>query len=202
MWAPPGERIGKVVDTRSPKQEFWQVGTTMAYLAVMYDVMCRRWKDDESRARPYLDAALALLEFESTMPLDTYLWPSKCKVAWGAGELLRVLTEHGIAMGEAVEQAYQATERTAIFTFLDNQRADGSWSFMHYPLSEQIPELEFSYKPLKGSVWATPTPIDGSETIFLPSEEITGEFTAEMCYAVRGGAGAAENREMMRIRTI
>ena len=90
-----GEDIFKVVDNKKPKQEFWHVGTSMAYLAVLYDVMRNRWGESEDRARPYLDAALTLLNFEATRPLDTYLGPSKCKVGWGAGELLRVLVQHG-----------------------------------------------------------------------------------------------------------
>ena len=90
----PDERIGKILDTQSPKQEFWHVGTAMAYLAVLYDAMRTRWSHTAEEAQPLLDAALALLDFESAMPLDTYLWPSKCKVGWGAGELLRMLVEH------------------------------------------------------------------------------------------------------------
>ena len=31
----PGQRISRVVDTQHPKQEFWNVGTAMAYLAVL-----------------------------------------------------------------------------------------------------------------------------------------------------------------------
>ena len=176
----PGERIGKVVDTRQPKQEFWQVGTTMAYLVVLYDVMRRRWDCAEDQARPFLDAALALLDFEARMPLDTYLWPSKCKVGWGAGELLRVLVQYGLGSQETLEKAYRVAERVAMFTFMDNQLPHGGWPAMHYPLSEQVPEMAYSYKPLKSTVWVPPGRIDGSPTIYLPGEEITGEFLAEM----------------------
>ena len=158
----------------------------MAYLVTLYDTMLSRWGACEQEAAPLLESALELLDFESAMPLDTYLWPSKCKVAWGAGELLRVLVERGAGTPHQREQAYQAAERTAIFTFLDNQLADGRWSSMHYPLSEEAPQMAFSYKPLKGTVWATPTPIDGSPAIFLPPEEITGEFLGEMASVVRG----------------
>ena len=182
----PGEKLGKLVDTVSPKQEFWQVGTAMAYLAVLYDAMCTRWNEPVEKARPLLDAALALLDFEATMPLDTYLWPSKCKVAWGAGELLRVLVEHGIGDPPTIEKTYRIAERVAIFSFMDNQLATGGWPAVHYPLSELIPELAFSYKPLKGTVWAPPDPVEGSETIWLPSEELTGEFLGEMECVVRG----------------
>lgn len=176
----PGERVSKMLDTQHPKQEFWHVGTAMAYLAVLYDTMRTRWKSTAEQARPYLDAALALLDFESAMPLDTYLWPSKCKVGWGAGELLRVLVQHQLADEATREKAYRVAERVALFTFLDNQLPHGGWPAMHYPLSETIPEIAFSYKPLKGIVWAPPQPIPGTQTIWLSGEEITGEFLGEM----------------------
>ncbi len=177
---PPGEKIAKIVDTQSPKQEFWQIGASMAYLTYLYDVMQSRWNEPEATARPYLDGALALLEFESQMPLDTYLWPSKCKVGWGAGELLRVLTQYGPQQTAALDLAYRIAERVAVFTFMDNQLPSGSWSCMHYPLDERIPEMAFSYKPLKNTVRVPTQAIEGSQTIFLPPEEITGEFLGEM----------------------
>ena len=185
----PGERISKVVDTQSPKQEFWHVGTAMAYLAVLYEALRGRWGQPAGQARPYLDAALALLDFESTMPLDTYLWPSKCKVGWGAGELLRVLVRFRLADAATAERAYRVAERVAMFTFLDNQLPAGGWPAMHYPLSEAIPEMALSYKPLANTVWVPPAPIDGSHTIFLPGEEITGEFLGEM-KAIADGVAA------------
>jgi len=185
----PGEKISKVVDTTDPKQEFWQEGTAMAYLAFLYDVMRSEWGEADHQARPYLDAALALLRFESKMPLDTFLWPSKCKVGWGAGELLRVLVKFAPEDEETIERAYRVAERVAMFTFMDNQLAGGGWSLMHYPLSEQIPEIAFSYKPLKNTVRVPPQRIDGSNTIFLPPEEITGEFLGEL-KAIEQGVAA------------
>ncbi len=125
----------------------------------------------------------------STMPLDTYLWPSKCKVGWGAGELLRVLVRHRPEDLETIERAYRVAERVAVFTFIDNQLPHGGWPWMHYPLSEQIPEMAFSYKPLKDKVWPPPEPIAGSQTIFLSSEEITGEFLGEL-KAIEQGVAA------------
>ncbi|HUT14418.1 MAG TPA: hypothetical protein VMY42_28290 [Thermoguttaceae bacterium] len=185
----PGERIGKVVDTQRPKQEFWHLGTAMAYLAVLYDTMRGDWGHGEEDAKAYLDAALALLKFEATMPLDTYLWPSKCKVGWGAGELLRVLVKYRPEDEETIEKAYCVAERVAMFTFLDNQLPDGGWPWMHYPLSETIPEMAFSYKPLKHTVRVPPQRIAGSQTIFLPREEITGEFLGEI-KAIEQGVAA------------
>jgi hypothetical protein len=177
---PANERIGKLVDRQRPKQEFWQVGTAMAYLAVLYEAMRSRWGASAEEARPMLDAALVLLDFESTMSLDTYLWPSKCKVGWGAGELLRVLVRHGIAGDDLRERAYRVAERVAMFTFMDNQLPDGGWSCMHYPLSDGIAEMDYSYKPLKNIVWVPPEATAPSATIFLSREEITGEFLGEM----------------------
>jgi hypothetical protein len=185
----PRERIGKVVDTERPKQEFWHVGTAMAYLAVLYDVMRDDWDYLEEKAAPYLDAALALLDFEAAMPLDTYLWPSKCKVGWGVGELLRVLVEHGLGDEQTIEKAYRIAERVAVFTFLDNQLPHGGWPGMHYPLSDEIPEMGYSYKPLGSTVWVPDMPTGNPQTIFLPTEEITGEFLAEM-KSIEQGVGA------------
>ena len=185
----PGEKISKVLDADNPKQEFWQSGTAVAYLAELYDVLRSEWGEPEPKARPYLEAALKLLDFDSAMPLDTYLWPSKCKVAWGAGELLRVLVRYHPEETERIEQAYRVGERAAVFTFLDNQLPHGGWSCMHYPLSEEAPEMAFSYKPLKNTVRVPPGPIDGSDAIYLPQEEITGEFLGEL-KAIEQGVAA------------
>ncbi len=176
----PGERIAKLVDTQHPKQEFWHVGTAMAYLATLYHTMRTRWGRTAEQAQPYLDAALALLDFEATMPLDTYLWPSKCKVGWGAGELLRVLIQFQLADEATRERAYQVAERVALFTFLDNQLAHGGWPPMHYPLSESIPEIAYNYKPIKNIVAVPSHRLADSKTIWLPGEEITGEFLGEL----------------------
>jgi len=176
----PGERIAKVVDFERPKQEFWQVGTAMAYLATLYDAMRTEWGQPEEQCRPYLDAALELLAFESRMPLDTYLWPSKCKVGWGAGELLRVLVKHRPADKDNIELAFRVAERVAVFTFMDNQLPSGGWPHMHYPLADDIPELSYSYKPLKGTVRVPAYRAEKAKSIYLPAEEITGEFLGEL----------------------
>jgi hypothetical protein len=176
----PGERYGKVVDLVAPRQEFWQVGTAMAYLVDLYEAMVARWDHPAHEARPHLDAALALLNFETRMPLETYLWGSKCKVGWGAGELLRVLVERGGVDPTWVEQAYRVAERVAIFTFLENQLPDGGYPPLHYPLRDDCPELDFCYRPLKGMVRVPQGKVPGSSTIFLPAEEIAGEFLGEL----------------------
>jgi hypothetical protein len=191
--APPGQRLARVVDRCGPKQEFWNVGTAMAYLASLYETARWKWNATEDEARPLLDAAMALLDFECGMALDTYLWPSKCKVGWGAGELLRLLVERGLGDEATIERAYRVAERVAIFTFIDNQLAHGGWAPMHYPLSEQAPELAYSYKPLKHIVATPPDPLPGTQTIWLSGEEITGEFLGEM-KAIEQGVAALVTR--------
>ncbi|MEM4649886.1 MAG: hypothetical protein QXP78_04390, partial [Candidatus Bathyarchaeia archaeon] len=174
-----GEKIIKMVNNKDPKQEFWQIGTCMAYLCVLYEKMIDEWDFSEREASPYLETSLKLLKFEKTMPLYTYFWPSKCKVGWGAGELLRILLKYRIKE-EFINDAYDICKKVAIFTFIDNQLYDGGWPCMHYPLSEETPEIEFNYKPLKGIVNIPEEKIPNSKTIFLPREEITGEFLGEM----------------------
>jgi hypothetical protein len=71
---------------------------------------------------------------------------------------------------------------------LDCQLPSGGWPAMHYPLSEQIPEMAYSYKPLKNTVWVPPGAIEGSKTIYLSAEEITGEFLAEIKSVQQGVA--------------
>ena len=70
---------------------------------------------------------------------------------------------------ETVEKAYRAAERVAVLTFLDNQLPHGGWPCMHYPLSDEIPEMAYSYRPLKGTVRVPQRRIEGSQTIFLPA---------------------------------
>ncbi len=176
----PGEKINVVVDNKAPKQQFWQVGTVIACLAILYEKALESWGFDHNKANIYLENALALIDFEDTMPLHTYQWPSKCKVGWGAGELLRVLVKYKKGTQEQIEKAYRIAKRVAIYTFLDNQLPNGSWSCYHYPLSELIPEIKFDYKPLKGFVNVPDKRINGSKTIFITSEELMGEFLGEM----------------------
>ena len=186
----PDEKMAKVVDNVDAKQQFWQPGTIMAYLAVLYEKLRDDWGYSADAAQKYLDNALILLDFEDTMPLYTYLWPSKCKVGWGAGEVLRILAKYEKGTQEQMEKSYRAAKNVAIFTFMDNQLPHGGWSCMHYPLSESAPEMVFSYKPLKGIVNVPDSKIPDSDTIFLPGEDITGEFLGEMKAIQIGVEGA------------
>ena len=183
----PEDKINKVVDNVDPKQQFWQPGTAMAYLCTLYDKLRSDWGHSEEQAQPFFDDAVRLLEFEETMPLYTYLWPSKCKVGWGAGELLRILVKYSMRE-DLMRRAYRITEKVAVFTFIDNQLPNGGWSCLHYPLSTAIPEIHYDYKPLKGLVNVPQRKLEGEKVIFLPSVELTGEILGEMKAIEEGGA--------------
>lgn len=169
-------------------QPTWQTGTIMAYLSVLYDTMREKWNYSDSDAEKYLMATYPVIEFEDRMPYYTYFWPSKCKVAWGAGELLRVLLKYGKGDDDLKEKAYKAAKNTCLTTFIDCQLPHGGWANLHYPLSKSIYEYYLDYKPIKGisNVPDTPTKNDNVTTIYLPAEEITGEYLAEMRSAEKG----------------
>lgn len=182
--AEPGERLTRVVDRTLPRQEFWQTGTTMAFLADLYEVV--RESAGETKAQPYLDAALALLPFEDGQPLEGYLWPSKCKVGWGVGELLRVLVRYGLGTRQQIEAAYEVARRVSVHTFMASQLSDGGWSAMHYPISELDPEYELRYVPSRGRINVPQEEIPGWSKLFLPREELTGEFLGELDSVLQG----------------
>jgi hypothetical protein len=152
----------------------------MAYLAVLYEKCIESWGYKSGDAQIYLDSALAVLDFQDTMPLETYLWPSNCKVGWGSGELLRILAKYKKDAEEQIEKAYRVAKKVAMFTFIGNQLPNGGWLCEHYPLSELIPEYGFEYTALRGLANVPENRIQDSKTIFLPAEEITGENLGEM----------------------
>jgi hypothetical protein len=170
--------IGRV-NLVDAKQEFWQVGVIMSYLALLYDVARSRWNMSDE-AEPFLRMALELNEFEARMPLYTYRYPSKCKVAWGSGELLRVLSKYRVGTKGQIDKALAATANTLVTTFIDNQLPNGGWASEHYVTSKKDPEYQLEYKPLKGTVNVPTHPLPGTRTSFITGEEIAGEFLGEI----------------------
>jgi hypothetical protein len=166
----------------------WVIGCGIAFLADLYDALRERW-DREEDAAEYLDAALALLAFEDEMPYESYFYPSKCKVAWGAGVLSSVLTKYGLATDEAMDKIYRAGKRSYLYTFLATQRVDGSWSDVYYPSSSAGPEVDFDYR-LATNIDCLPVdpavPYESATGAVLNGIEITGEFIAELEYLKQG----------------
>jgi hypothetical protein len=182
----PGERISRTVNNWDANQMGWNIGCAMAFLADLYEALRDKCGYDEGAAYKYLDAVLALADFEDTMPLYTYFYPSKCKVAWGAGALLRVLVKYGLGTEERFDKLYRAAKQVFTLTFLSSQLPDGSWPSLHYPLGDESPELQFDYRVLKGLTLYPAERINNKTCSFLPATEITGEFLGEIGAMVEG----------------
>ena len=177
----PGENIFRTVNNWDANQPGWMVGCAMVLLADLYDTMREKWKYEAREAQPYLEAALSLLDFEDTMPVYTYFWPSKCKIAWGTGMLLRVLLKYKQGTEEQYEKLYRASKRVFLHTFLGTQLPDGSWGGEHYPLKDNSPEVKFDYRVIKGLTLYPPEEMKESTTsIYISPVEITGEFLGEI----------------------
>lgn len=183
----PATAWAVLVDHRSGSQFGWIVGACMAFLADFYDAMACAPDVDLARAARYLNAALVLADFENGAPLETYFYPSKCKIAWGAGRLLSVLASHDLLTVPLADNLYRMGKRTFVYTFAGNQRSDGSWPACFFPTDATGPEAAFDYRVIKG-LDALPEPAGYvSKTCGILSDvEITAEFLAEMTYLREG----------------
>ena len=189
----PGEKIFKTVNNWDANQAGWMLGCAMAFLADLYDTMRDKWGYEAGQSQTYLEGALSIVDFEDTMPAYTYLYPSKCKVLWGTGTILRVLLKYGQGTEEQFDKLYRVSKRTFLYTFLGSQLPDGSWAAAHYPLRDDSPELQFDYRVLKGLTLNPREEIKGSTTsTYLPAVEVTGEFLGEIGAMVEGLAPLLE----------
>jgi hypothetical protein len=187
----PGEEYNKVLRNQPTLQANypgWVTGCCIAFLSDLYDALLTQWSAPEDEASPYLDSAQKLAGYEALMPLETYLFPSKCKVAWGAGRLLSVLLAHESRDEDAIDNAYRIGKRTYLYTFLGNRFATGGWGPEYYPLSSEAPEIAYDYRIMEG---LSALPVDeGAEksdtSLFLSAAEISGENTAELQYFALG----------------
>ena len=185
-----GEEYNKVLTNRPTVQANypgWVMGCCIAFLADLYDAHVTQWGASASEAAPYLDAARKLARYEASMPLETYFFPSKCKVAWGAGRLLSVLLAHQPDDEDAIDDAYRIGKRTYLYTFLGNRHADGSWGAEFYPHSDESPEMVYDYRIMEG---LSALPVEDTQTsataAVLSAIEITAENAAELHYFADG----------------
>jgi hypothetical protein len=186
-----GEEYGKVLTTRPARQmnyPGWVTGCCIAFLADLYTALRAKWSMSEDECRPYLELALTLADYEAQMPLETYHFPSKCKVAWGAGSLLSALVESGSDSEKSYDDAYRIGKRTYLYTFLGTRLESGAWGAEFYPLSTDAPELAFDYRTMEGiSTVASQEPsVEPETSVVLPAIEITGENVAELSYLAAG----------------
>lgn len=185
-----GEEYNKALTTRPTSQANypgWVTGSCMAFLADIYDALVTEW-DSPDEAAPYLDAARRLASYEASMPLETYFFPSKCKVAWGAGRLLSALIAHQVDDEDAIDNAYRIGKRTYLYTFLGNRLSSGGWGPEYYPHSSDSPELAYDYRIMEGlSGLPVGEGVLKSDTAaVLSAVEITAENVAELHYFARG----------------
>lgn len=178
---PPGADFGRVVSFDRVNQAGWVIGCAAAFLTDLAD------SDGHASADEYLNAAVRLMEFEDQMPLETYFYPSKCKVAWGAGRLLEYLSDSDQLPMETADLLYRIGRRTFQYTMLGTMKADGTWGDLFYPITTDGPEVNYDYRRLAGYTALPDARGYHSDTAYvLPGIEITGEFIAELLYLQRG----------------
>ena len=115
---PPNRAPEYRLDTVQAEQGFFYAGIAAGYLADLHTL--------SGRSR-YLEAARGFIDFDLTTNPDSFKWPSKCKVGWGAALLYRVTGEN---------RYRQLAEQVADITWLGAQKEDGSWGGMSIPLSD------------------------------------------------------------------
>lgn len=115
---PPGLGIAYFADRKRSKQHFFYAGAIMGFLSDIYRA---------TGQNKYLDGARTLFDFERGMNSRGFVWPSKCKVGWGAALLYA-------ATGETAHR--KMAEKVADVTFLKAQRPDGSWDQFQAPFSD------------------------------------------------------------------
>jgi|GEM_PF-762473 len=182
------DRVERVLDRSVPNQFGWVLGAAMAFLADVHHA-CLDWALGDDVADRYLAAALQLLRFESSWPLESYFFPSKCKVAWGAGRLLSILAmKDPLLYRDEIDLAYRAGRRTYIYTFLGNRRPDGAWGEVFYPVDAAAAEMWFDYRVLEGrsAIDVVGRRANSTTSVALNDVEITGEFLAELEHLRRG----------------
>ena len=149
-----------VIIAQKVKQPCWVSGTIIALLADVYLA---------TGQEKYLAPALMLAEYERQCDPGQLFWPSKCKVAWGMGELYRIsgCPEHRMLCANVNR-----------VTFINAQLECGGWPSFHYPLKEDGAWRKVVYARTGRNVPQS-LPDDGSY-LTLCSQELTGEFLAEM----------------------
>jgi hypothetical protein len=182
-----GEELDSVVDAgATAMQTTWRLGIAMGFLAELYGA-CRDWDADDDAER-LRRAALALLDLQDRMPLETYFNLNACKVAWGAGRLLDVLLQHDAGDALVYDKLYRAGRRTYLHTFLATKRADGSWTHDFYPLDSRAPEMAIDVRTMEG-ISALPEPAWRAErngSAVVGELETTAEHAAWIVHLLEG----------------
>jgi hypothetical protein len=173
---PDGQNLNCLVDTVGTKQHFYYFGCSMAALADLYLA---------GHGEKYLEAAKTLSEFVNRLNSEALLWPSYCKVGWGAAELY-------LATGDPAHRK-QAADCSDI-TFMGAQTRAGGWEHVFYPVKDEGSWQQVVYD---GRGLVPPTLPDDASFAWLSGHELTGEFLGEMgrtLKAFKVGLGHVERR--------
>ena len=124
------------IDPNRERQHFYAAGLTVALLSEVYAA---------TGVTRYLDAAYELMEFDTKCSWAgaAKRWPSKCKAAWGAANLLRYAL---LPQPDRPKPPLSATEvaghamRVCQHCFLENQHPDGHFGNFHFPIHDSCVE--------------------------------------------------------------
>lgn len=190
-----GRSVVYVVKPGLERQHFYATGIAAALLSELYAA---------TGERSFLVAAAELVAFDTTCRWEggAKLWPSKCKVAWGAACLLRFgldeLLQPASGLALSARAVAEHTAAVAQHCFLDNQHASGHYGPFHFPvcdrLVERLPAGTIHWEPAQ----ATACGATLGDDYFVGSEiELAAEYIYELYIVSRGlavVAGAPRSR--------
>jgi hypothetical protein len=171
------EAFERVIALDTAVQPGWVIGLMMAYLAAL-----AKAADDSGRdASSYVAAACSLIDFEERMPVESYFNLNKCKLAWGAGELLRYFCLRGDLQDTGyLQKLYAIGVRVYSLTFLLSRLQSGAWSHDFYPLDSDSAEMGIDHRSFEG-LSALPDGLwrEAAEThVVVSAIEVTAENLA------------------------
>lgn len=173
-------RVLRCVDAKCERQHNYLPGLVAAFLAELYAA---------TRESRYMDVAWHLMEFDQQCRVVQH-WPSHCKAAWGAANVLRFspLQRNTNRWASLLMHLRQVTESSLIA----NGQASGSFGKFHFPLHDfavtRVREGMLHYAD-------EPDIIVGNHMVIGTELNLTAEFVYELCYVARGLASTGETRD-------
>jgi len=171
-------RVLRCVDSTCERQHNYLPGLAAAFLAELYAAT------QESK---YIDAAWHLMEFDRQCHVVKH-WPSHCKAAWGAANVLRFSPpseRNTNRWASLLVHLQQVTDHSLIA----NAQASGSFGRFHFPLHD------FAVTRVRAGMLHysdEPDIIVGKHMIIGTELNLSAEFIYELCYVARGLASTAE----------
>lgn len=130
--APAEAAANFCIDAGSPRQRYFQVGITAAFLAKLFEV---------TRRAEHLEVAKAALDVTGSFAADRYATPQSGKVGWGAAYVYRLTGE----------ERYRDIARQVGRGLLALQTDAGCWGGDDEPLDRRL-ELTGEFVALLGEI--------------------------------------------------